>query len=137
MPSTADADANRGRLACDPLNEARHLRMGSQSFNRAIVAGKFGFREDRVDLLVAGAAEQNYCQPFVASKIALSAGTSMNTARNKVMPRQLGDDATAQCATSRFHRLALHHPNSLVTHRPDLGATIPISEPESTPGSKQ
>jgi hypothetical protein len=100
--------------------------MGSQSFNRAIVAGQFGFRENRVDLLVAGAAEKNDREPFVARETTLSAGTSMKTTRNKMMPRQLRDSATTQCATSRFHR-----PHSARSQQPCL-VTAQISAPPHT-----
>jgi hypothetical protein len=87
--------------------------MGSQSFNRAIVASQFGFGEDRMDLLVAGAAEKNYCEAFVTGETTSSAKTSMKTTRNKVMPCQLRGSSTTQCATSRFHRPTLHHLNML------------------------
>jgi hypothetical protein len=91
-----------------------------------------------VDLLVAGAAEKNDREPFVARKTALSAGTSMKTTRNKMMSRQLRDSATTQCATSRFHRPTLHDLNSLAqSQRPDLGAATHITDSDSTPGSNE
>lgn len=51
--ATSNGDFSGRWLANNPLNETRDFRMPSEGFNRVVVAGKFGLREQRMDLLVA------------------------------------------------------------------------------------
>jgi Histidine kinase-, DNA gyrase B-, and HSP90-like ATPase len=77
--------------------------MRSQCFHRAILVSELGLREDRVDLLVTTVAKKNYAKPFLASETPLRARASMKTARDEVMPGQMRNGTSTQCAASLFH----------------------------------
>jgi hypothetical protein len=74
--STPAAHRNVGGrgLAGDPFEKMGDFRVCGQRLDRSVIAGEFGFREYCVDLLVAGAAEENDGVTFGPAKLSASAG---------------------------------------------------------------
>lgn len=77
--------------------------MRSKGFNRVIVAGEFGLREQRVDLLVARTTEKYHRQPFSATEVSTRAIAFVKGSRNKMMPRQTRGNPTAEGTLSILH----------------------------------
>ena len=57
--ATPNPDIGSRRLARDPLDETRNLRVRGKRFDRTVVAGKLRLSKQAVDLLVAGTAEKS------------------------------------------------------------------------------
>jgi hypothetical protein len=101
--AAADTDISSRRLTRDPGNEARDLRMRSQRFDGAICLRELGLAKQVVDLVVTGTAEKNDSETFIAREIATCSPASVNGARNKMVPCQVGDGSLAEGTTSLLH----------------------------------
>lgn len=78
------------RLAFDPLHETGDFRVAAQRFQGVEVAFEFFLREDGVDLLVAGPAEQGDAGVNVsAGEDLLVPLVGVPRARNQMMPGEV------------------------------------------------
>lgn len=94
----ADGNVGAGGLARDPFGEAGEVRVGGEFFGGVEMAGELRLGEERVDLLVAGAAERD---GFVAGGFREGFSdprAGVEFARHKVVPGQQGDGAAAEGA---------------------------------------
>lgn len=94
----ADGGVGGGGLARDPFGEAGEVRVGGEFFGGVEIAGELRLGEERVDLLVAGAAERDgfFAGGFREGFADARAGVEL--ARHEVVPGQRGDGAAAEGA---------------------------------------